>query len=580
MNDSRQKKAMISSTALDLPEYRKMVADACQRQGFRPIMMEHLAAQDRSAADVSAGMVEEADVYLGIFAHAYGSCPDDDERSYTEIEYDKAVSLGIPVIPFFVDEETLWSPRLMDKGEKAKKLESLKQRAEKGRILAKFKSPEDLRGLVMHALGEFEKASPKSNEPPKAPDFPPPNLIPKAPEPYIAQPYSLLHGCLWDGEQTINVPSFPSATPGGTLKQSLTRAVVVEAISRALRLLAEDRFKSDDFEHRRGGWSQTYSTRYIPFAFPDRKPKFFSESDSITVTHWIIRGLASLRVLEKETACLTPQDSSLLMDLLTDVRNYANNHYHDGKGGLFKVLSQQDVRFVPDVRHSATLAKALMALAGGDDLRVSELLKFVVESALDLKTLDHRIPTHAEILAVTDILIQNPWLRDETLTESKLATVRQAHEVALLGLHRTLSVKAKNAGLFFDSVAGGHMAPYYTWWALDCYGFQMSSSNSERLRSVCESAIAGLLSLEHRSGDKSGFPIALDRPPDAGATAQIADVLARLDWDRHSDVIERSLRFVATQLIESPERSLYLPFTIWAFFCLLRTCKKYQILDL
>jgi len=137
-------------------------------------------------------MVEEADVYLGIFAYAYGSNPDNELRSYTEIEFDKAVSLGIKVIPFFADENVPWPPRLVDKGEKADKLERLKSNAAKGRIVQWFKSPEDLRGLVIHALGEFEKARAKPNEPPKVPDFHPPNLIPKPPEPYVAHPYSLL----------------------------------------------------------------------------------------------------------------------------------------------------------------------------------------------------------------------------------------------------------------------------------------------------------------------------------------------------------------------------------------------------
>src|SRR5205823_785454 len=125
--------------------------------GFTPIMMEHLAAQDRSANDVSIGMVEEADVYLGIFAHAYGSSPDNDARSYTEIEFDRASSLGIPIIPLFADDNTPWPPRLVDKGEKAEKLERLKQKAAKNRIVQRFKSPEDLRGLVIHALAEFKK---------------------------------------------------------------------------------------------------------------------------------------------------------------------------------------------------------------------------------------------------------------------------------------------------------------------------------------------------------------------------------------------------------------------------------------
>ncbi|MBC8031129.1 MAG: DUF4062 domain-containing protein [Pyrinomonadaceae bacterium] len=201
-NSPPTKTAMISSTARDLPEHRKMVMDACQRLGFKPIMMEHLAAQDRSAKDVSTGMVEDADVYLGILAHAYGSSPDGDARSYTEIEYDKAVSLGIQVLPFFADESTPWPPRLVDKGENAEKLERLKQKAAKDRIRAEFTSPEDLRGLVIHALGEFERTRAKPEEKPAAPSLHPPNIIPIAPEPYIAHPYSLLQTAQVVGRQT------------------------------------------------------------------------------------------------------------------------------------------------------------------------------------------------------------------------------------------------------------------------------------------------------------------------------------------------------------------------------------------
>lgn len=191
-NTKSDKTAMISSTARDLAEYRNKVMDACQRLGFRPIMMEHLAGQDRSANDVSIGMVEEADVYLGIFAHAYGSSPEDDARSYTEIELDQASSLGIPVLPFFVDEETLWPPRLIDKGEKAEKLERLKKKAAQGRIVQWFKSPEDLRGLVIHALGQFEKSLAQPNTEPTRLELHRPNIIPVAPLPYVAHPYSLL----------------------------------------------------------------------------------------------------------------------------------------------------------------------------------------------------------------------------------------------------------------------------------------------------------------------------------------------------------------------------------------------------
>lgn len=169
-----------------------MVLDACLRLGFHPIMMDHLAGQDRSAMDVSIGMVEDADVYLGIFAHAYGSCPENDSRSYTEIEFDKAVSLNIPVIPFFMKDDHPWPPRLVDKGDNAERLDRLKEKAQQGRIVQWFGSSEDLRGLVIHALSGFEKERETHDDNGSVPSFHPPNIIPKPPEPYIAHPYSLL----------------------------------------------------------------------------------------------------------------------------------------------------------------------------------------------------------------------------------------------------------------------------------------------------------------------------------------------------------------------------------------------------
>lgn len=59
---------MVSSTARDLPEHREKVMHACLRLGmFHPEMMEHLSAEDANAVEVSLRMVEEADIYLGLF---------------------------------------------------------------------------------------------------------------------------------------------------------------------------------------------------------------------------------------------------------------------------------------------------------------------------------------------------------------------------------------------------------------------------------------------------------------------------------------------------------------------------------
>src|SRR5205085_7765972 len=101
---SNVKKVMISSTARDLPDHRKEVLDACWRQGMFPIMMEHLPASDADAIAESLRMVNEADLYLGIFAYHYGYVPKGYNISVTEMEYNRAVERGIPRLIFIMDK--------------------------------------------------------------------------------------------------------------------------------------------------------------------------------------------------------------------------------------------------------------------------------------------------------------------------------------------------------------------------------------------------------------------------------------------------------------------------------------------
>ncbi|HEX8922415.1 MAG TPA: DUF4062 domain-containing protein, partial [Pyrinomonadaceae bacterium] len=69
---------MVSSTALDLPIHRQQVLEACLRQSTIPKMQEHLPASSSDAGSgaeairVSLEMVDDAEIYLGIFANRYG----------------------------------------------------------------------------------------------------------------------------------------------------------------------------------------------------------------------------------------------------------------------------------------------------------------------------------------------------------------------------------------------------------------------------------------------------------------------------------------------------------------------------
>jgi uncharacterized protein DUF4062 len=74
---------MISSTVIDLKEHRRVLIDTCLRQGMMPKMMEHLAASGDGGLVESLRLVDEADIYLGVFAHRYGYVP----KGKTNINY-------------------------------------------------------------------------------------------------------------------------------------------------------------------------------------------------------------------------------------------------------------------------------------------------------------------------------------------------------------------------------------------------------------------------------------------------------------------------------------------------------------
>src|ERR1044072_4422636 len=83
--------AMISSTAFDLPEHRALAHKACLDAGVFPIGMEQRPARDASGIAASLEMVEQADIYIGLYVLRYGWVPDGRDISIPEMEFNHAV---------------------------------------------------------------------------------------------------------------------------------------------------------------------------------------------------------------------------------------------------------------------------------------------------------------------------------------------------------------------------------------------------------------------------------------------------------------------------------------------------------
>ncbi len=187
-----QKTAMISSTSLDLPDHRKQVVEACLRESVFPIGMEQLPVRDANAFTVDREMVDSADIYIGIFGVRYGEVPPGHDISYTELEFNRAVERGIPILVFLMhDDHPVKSRDVEADADAQRKLAELKKRASAGRIRGEFKSPEELRGLVIQALADLRRREEDEKGKP-APSFHPHYDIPAPPEPFIAHPYTLL----------------------------------------------------------------------------------------------------------------------------------------------------------------------------------------------------------------------------------------------------------------------------------------------------------------------------------------------------------------------------------------------------
>jgi len=183
--------AMISSTARDLPEHRKEVLDACARQEVFPLMMEHLPAVDADAIAVSLKMVDDAEIYLGIFAHRYGYVPQENnpqQLSITEMEYNRAVERNIPRFIFLMHDDHPVKAADVETGAGAEKLKQLKARLSVERVVNYFTSPADLRAHVINTLSQYRTQHNKRD----LTTFHYVSDIPAPPEPFIAHPYTLL----------------------------------------------------------------------------------------------------------------------------------------------------------------------------------------------------------------------------------------------------------------------------------------------------------------------------------------------------------------------------------------------------
>lgn len=120
----------ISSTYNDLKEERKIVQEILLSLDCIPAGMESFVAEDKSQLDVIKSIIDLCDYYILIIGGRYGSIDAESQKSFTELEYDYAVSKHIPILVFAVDEHKTFAKNKIETiPENVDKLKAFREKA-------------------------------------------------------------------------------------------------------------------------------------------------------------------------------------------------------------------------------------------------------------------------------------------------------------------------------------------------------------------------------------------------------------------------------------------------------------------
>lgn len=135
----------ISSTFQDLQTHRKAVWNVLGNFDVAVRGMEQFGARKESPLETCLLELEQSDVYIGIIAFRHGSVEPKTEKSYTQIEYERAAQLGKEVLIYLIDEEnSKMSIKYIDKGSAREKLEAFKATLRERHTIDTFLNEEDL----------------------------------------------------------------------------------------------------------------------------------------------------------------------------------------------------------------------------------------------------------------------------------------------------------------------------------------------------------------------------------------------------------------------------------------------------
>jgi hypothetical protein len=150
----------LSSTFVDMIPYREKAAKVLEDVQLAVNGMEIFGARPGLPLETCLEEVGKSIFYICLVGMRYGSIEPASGKSFTHLEYDKAMEMGLPSLIYLVDQHNvrLLLSEIDTESEKVKKLSDFKSLLQNRHTTASFSSPEDLAvKLKRDLLREFEK---------------------------------------------------------------------------------------------------------------------------------------------------------------------------------------------------------------------------------------------------------------------------------------------------------------------------------------------------------------------------------------------------------------------------------------
>lgn len=142
--NTTRKTVFISSTFVDLKEERKKVWDSLEKFDVTVKGMEQFGARKSNPLATCISEVEQSDIYVGIIGMRYGSEEPNSGKSYSQLEYEKAIEQNKEILIYLIDEESSAVTPNLIQFEKIQKLNNFKAILKDKHTIDTFSNSQDL----------------------------------------------------------------------------------------------------------------------------------------------------------------------------------------------------------------------------------------------------------------------------------------------------------------------------------------------------------------------------------------------------------------------------------------------------